>query len=76
MLDYCSVVWNLCTKKYRQLLENVKRRATKLVSELMVLSYLKMIANVGDTEVKNVGLMFNDNNNRGHIFKLQKPMCN
>ena len=26
--------------------------------------------------MKNIGLLFNDNNNRGHIFKLQKPMCN
>ena len=39
VLDYFSVVWNPCTKKYRQCLENVQRRAMKLVSELKVLSY-------------------------------------
>ena len=26
--------------------------------------------------MKNIGLLFNDDKTRGHIFKLQKPMCN
>ena len=39
VLDYGSPVWNPSTKKNRQLLENVQRRATKLVPELKVLSY-------------------------------------
>ena len=38
VLDYGSPVWNPSTKKYRQLLENVQRRATKLVPELKMLS--------------------------------------
>ena len=39
VLDYGSPVWNPSTKKYRQLLENVQRRATKIVPELKELSY-------------------------------------
>ena len=39
VLDYGSPVWNPSTKKYRQLLENVQRRATKLVPGLKMLSY-------------------------------------
>ena len=39
VLDYGSPVWNPSTKKYRQLLENVQRRAMKLVPELKMLSY-------------------------------------
>ena len=39
VLDYGSLVWNRSTKKYRQLLENVQRRATRLAPELKVLSY-------------------------------------
>ena len=39
VLDYGSPVWNPSTKKYRQLLENVQRRATKLVPDLKMLSY-------------------------------------
>ena len=38
-LDYGSPVWNPSTKKYRQLLENVQRRATKLVPALKMFSY-------------------------------------
>ena len=100
VLDYDSPVWNPSTKKYRQLLENVQRRATKLVPELKMLSYqerlrelnlptlyyrrngydliqsFKIIANIEDTDAAKFGLEFNDNNTRGHIFKLQKPRCN
>ena len=99
VLDYGSPVWNPSTKKYRQLLENVQRRATKLVPELKMLSYqerlrelnlptlyyrrnrydliqlFKIIANIEDTDAAKFGLEFNDNNTRGHIFKLQKPRC-
>ena len=39
VIDYGSPVWNPSTKKYRQLLENVQRRATKLVPELKMFSY-------------------------------------
>ena len=39
VLDYGSPVWHHSTKKYRQLLQNVQRRATKLVPELKMLSY-------------------------------------
>ena len=39
VLDYGSLEWNPSTKKYRQLLENAQRRATKLAPELKVLSY-------------------------------------
>ena len=41
VLDYGSSVWNPRTKKYRQLLENVQRRAIKLhvVPELKEMSY-------------------------------------
>ena len=100
VLDYGSPVWNPSTKKYRQMLENVQRRATKLIPELKNLSYqerlkelnlptlyyrrkrydliqlFKIIAHIEDTEVEKFGLEFNDNNTRGHIFKLQKPRCN
>ena len=38
VLDYGSPVWNPSTKKYRQMLENVQRRATKIVPELKDLS--------------------------------------
>ena len=100
VLDYGSPVWNPSTKKYRQMLENVQRRATKLIPELKNLSYqerlkelnlptpyyrrkrydliqlFKIIAHIEDTEVEMFGLEFNDNNTRGHIFKLQKPRCN
>ena len=99
-LDYGSPVWNPSTKKYRQLLENVQRRATKLVPELKMLSYqerlrvlnlrilyyirnrydlihlFKIIAHIEDTDATKYGLEFNDNNTRGHIFKLKKPRCN
>ena len=100
VLDYGSPVWNPSTKKYRQLLVNVQRRATKLVPELNMLSYqerlrelnlrtlyyrrnrydliqlFKIKAHIEDTDVAKFGLEFNDNNTRGHIFKLQKPRCN
>ena len=99
-LDYGSPVWNQSTKKYRQLLENILRRVTKLVPELKILSYqerlkelnlpilyyrrdrydliklFKIIAHIEDTDVAKLGLEFNDNITRGHIFKLQKPRCN
>ena len=99
VLDYGSPVWNPSTKKYRQLLENVQRRATKIVPELKELSYqerlkalnlptlyyrrmrcdliqlYKIISNIEDTNIDKFGLSFNDNNTRGHIFKLQKPRC-
>ena len=39
VLDYGSPVWNHSTKKFRQLLENVQRLATKLVPALKMLSY-------------------------------------
>ena len=39
VLDYGSPVWNPNVKKYRQLLENVQRRETKLAPALNMLSY-------------------------------------
>ena len=39
LIRYGSPVWNPSTKKYRQLLENAQRRATKLVPESKMLSY-------------------------------------
>lgn len=35
----------------------------------------KIISNIEDTNIDKFGLSFNDNNTRGHIFKLQKPRC-
>ena len=100
VLDYGSPVWKPSTKKYRQLLENAQRRATKLVPELKMLSYqdrlrelnlptlynrrnrydliqlFKIIARIEDSDVAKVSFEINDNNTRGHIFRLQKPRCN
>ena len=31
--------------------------------------------NIEDTGIDKVGLSFNDNNTRGHIFRIQKSRC-
>ena len=41
-----------------------------------LIQLFKIIAHIEDTDVAKFGLEFNDNNTRGHIFKLQKPRCN
>ena len=81
------------------MLENVQRRATKMVPELKTLSYqerlrllnlpslyyrrkiydliqlFKIVVNIEDTSIDKFSLSFNDNNTRGHIFRIQKPRC-
>ena len=44
VFEYGSPVWNPSTEKYSQLLENVQRRATKLVPELKTLSYQERLS--------------------------------
>ena len=40
-----------------------------------LIQLFKIIAHKEDTDAAKFGLEFNDNNTRGHIFKLQKPKC-
>ena len=41
-----------------------------------LIQLFKIIAHIEDTDAAKFDLEFNDNNTRGHIFKLQKPRCN
>ena len=41
-----------------------------------LIQLFKIIAHIEDTDAAKFGLEFNDNNTRGHIFKLQKSRCN
>ena len=46
-LEYCTPVWSPCYKKDRLILENVQRRATKLVASCRNLSYPERLRKLG-----------------------------
>ena len=46
-LEYCTPVWSSCYKKDRIILENVQRRATKLVASCRNLSYPQRLRKLG-----------------------------
>ena len=46
-IEYATVIWNPILKKNIFLIENVQRRATKLVSGIRHLSYEERLRNLG-----------------------------
>ena len=95
IVDYGIVVWYPSTRKNIQLIENIQKRATKIVPELKDLPYeqrLRMlnlptllyrrqrfdliqifkIINGFDNIDTDKFFTFNDNNTRGHLFRLEK----
>ena len=94
-MDCGIVVWYPSTRKNIQLIENIQKRATKIVPELKDLPYeqrLRMlnlptllyrrqrfdliqifkIINGFDNIDTDKFFTFNDNNTRGHLFRLEK----
>ena len=99
IVDYGVTVWYPSSKKNIQMIENIQRRATRIVPDLKGLSYeerlrslnlstllyrrqrydqiqiFKIVSGVEDIDVDTF-FTFNDNNTRGHIFRITKPSVN
>lgn len=94
-MDYGIVVWYPSSRKNIQLIENIQKRATKIVPELKDLPYEERLKNLNlhtllyrrqrfdliqifkiingfDNIDISKFFTFNDNNTRGHLFRLEK----
>ena len=95
IVDYGIVVWYPTSKKNIQLIENIQKRATKIVPEIRGYSYeerlralnlptllyrrqrydliqIFKVINGFDNIDPSKFFTFNDNNTRGHLFRLEK----
>ena len=56
-LDYCSQIWSPSTKKWKEKIERVQKRAMKLIPSLRELSYEDKLNRVGLLTLENRRIM-------------------